>query len=69
MEETILVKLLASYQQLIYQQFGNSISRHKPKGPSSYSYFPNKLIPTINDIEDCDELMLSRLFTVVNMRK
>ena len=35
-----------------------------PKAPVHILIVPNKLIPTINDIEDCDELMLGRLFTV-----
>ena len=35
-----------------------------PQAPSHILIIPNKLIPTVNDVTDSDELALGRLFTV-----
>ncbi len=35
-----------------------------PRAPSHILIIPNKLIPTVNDIEVEDELLMGRLFTV-----
>ena len=35
-----------------------------PKAPTHILIVPNRLIPTVNDVTDADELALGRLFTV-----
>ena len=35
-----------------------------PRAPSHILIIPNKLIPTTNDVEEEDELVMGRLFTV-----
>ncbi|MGO1298457.1 MAG: HIT domain-containing protein, partial [Vibrio sp.] len=35
-----------------------------PRAPSHILIIPNKLIPTVNDVEEEDELALGRMFTV-----
>ena len=35
-----------------------------PKAPSHILIVPNRLIPTVNDVTDADELAMGRLFTV-----
>lgn len=67
MEETIFSKIIKQElpADIIYQDDLVTAFRDiNPKAPVHILIVPNKLIPTINDIEDCDELMLGRLFTV-----
>ena len=67
MEETIFSKIIKQEvpADIIYQDDLVTAFRDiNPKAPVHILIIPNKLIPTINDIEDCDELMLGRLFTV-----
>ena len=35
-----------------------------PKAPTHILIVPNRLIPTVNDVTDADELAMGRLFTV-----
>ena len=67
MEETIFSKIIKQElpADIIYQDDLVTAFRDiNPKAPVHILIVPNKLIPTINDIEHCDELMLGRLFTV-----
>ena len=57
-EETIFSKLL--YQDDLVTAF-RDIS---PQANSHILIIPNKLIPTVNDVTEDDELALGRMFTV-----
>lgn len=66
-EETIFSKIIRKEipTELLYQDDLVTAFRDiQPKAPSHILIIPNKLIPTVNDVETEDELMLGRLFTV-----
>jgi histidine triad (HIT) family protein len=66
-EETIFSKIIRQEipAKLLYQDELVSAFRDiSPKAPTHILIVPNKLIPTINQVEPEDELALGRLFTV-----
>ncbi len=66
-EETIFSKIIRKEipADIVYQDDLVTAFRDiSPKAPSHVLIIPNKLIPTVNDVEQEDELMLGRLFTV-----
>ncbi len=65
--ETIFSKIIRQEipAQLLYQDELVSAFRDiAPKAPTHILIVPNRLIPTVNDVTDADELALGRLFTV-----
>ena len=68
-EETIFSKIIRKEipADVLYQDDLVTAFRDiNPRAPSHILIIPNKLIPTVNDVEAEDEAMLGRLFTVAN---
>lgn len=66
-EETIFSKIIRKEipSDMLYQDDLVTAFRDiNPRAPSHILIIPNKLIPTTNDVEEEDELVLGRLFTV-----
>ncbi len=66
-EETIFSKIIRKEipADVVYQDDLVTAFRDiSPRAPSHVLIIPNKLIPTVNDVEQEDELMLGRMFTV-----
>ncbi|MCG7497093.1 purine nucleoside phosphoramidase [Vibrio sp. Of7-15] len=66
-EETIFSKIIRKEipADILYQDdLVTAIRDINPRAPSHILIIPNKLIPTMNDIEADDELVMGRLFTV-----
>ncbi|MCC4798873.1 histidine triad nucleotide-binding protein [Enterovibrio norvegicus] len=66
-EETIFSKIIRKEipADVVYQDDLVTAFRDiNPRAPSHILIVPNKLIPTVNDIEADDELALGRMFTV-----
>jgi histidine triad (HIT) family protein len=66
-EETIFSKIIRQEipTPLLYQdELVTAFRDISPQAEKHILIIPNKLIPTVNDIEEQDELMLGRLFTV-----
>ena len=65
--ETIFSKIIRQEipTALLYQdELVTAFRDISPKAPSHILIVPNRLIPTVNDVTDADELALGRLFTV-----
>ena len=66
-EETIFSKIIRKEipADIVFQDDLVTAFRDiSPRAPSHILIIPNKLIPTVNDIEQEDELTLGRMFTV-----
>jgi histidine triad (HIT) family protein len=66
-EETIFSKIIRKEipADIVYQDDLVTAFRDiNPRASTHILIIPNKLIPTVNDVEPEDELMLGRLFTV-----
>lgn len=66
-EETIFSKIIRKEipADVVYQDDLVTAFRDiNPRAPSHILIIPNKLIPTVNDIEEDDELLMGRMFTV-----
>ncbi|MCG9689449.1 purine nucleoside phosphoramidase, partial [Vibrio tubiashii] len=66
-EETIFSKIIRKEipADVVYQDDLVTAFRDiNPRAPSHILIIPNKLIPTVNDIEEKDELVMGRMFTV-----
>ncbi len=66
-EETIFSKIIRKEipTDLLFQDDLVTAFRDiNPRSPSHILIIPNKLIPTVNDVEAEDELMMGRMFTV-----
>ncbi len=66
-EETIFSKIIRKEipADVLYQDDLVTAFRDiNPRAPSHILIIPNKLIPTVNDVEADDEAMMGRLFTV-----
>lgn len=66
-EETIFSKIIRKEIEadIVYQDDSVTAFRDiTPRAPSHILIIPNKLIPTVNDIEEDDELTMGRMFTV-----
>jgi len=66
-EETIFSKIIRKEipADVVYQDDLVTAFRDiNPRAPSHILIIPNKLIPTVNDIEEQDELVMGRMFTV-----
>ncbi len=66
-EETIFSKIIRKEipADILYQDDLVTAFRDiNPRAPSHILIIPNKLIPTTNDVEAEDEVMMGRLFTV-----
>jgi histidine triad (HIT) family protein len=66
-EETIFSKIIRKEisADILYQDDLVTAFRDiNPRAPSHILIIPNKLIPTVNDVEESDELALGRMFTV-----
>lgn len=66
-EETLFSKIIRKEipSDMLYQDDLVTAFRDiNPRAPSHILIIPNKLIPTANDVEEEDELMMGRLFTV-----
>ena len=66
-EETIFSKIIRKEipADVVYQDDLVTAFRDiNPRAPSHVLIIPNKLIPTTNDLEQEDELVMGRLFTV-----
>ncbi|GLT14288.1 purine nucleoside phosphoramidase [Vibrio algivorus] len=66
-EETIFTKIINKEipSDMLYQDDLVTAFRDiSPRAPSHILIIPNKLIPTTNDVEEEDELVMGRLFTV-----
>ncbi len=66
-EETIFSKIIRKEipADIIYQDDLVTAFRDiSPRAPSHVLIIPNKLIPTVNDVTEDDEIMMGRLFTV-----
>ncbi|WP_038173059.1 MULTISPECIES: purine nucleoside phosphoramidase [Vibrio] len=66
-EETIFSKIIRKEipADVIYQDDLVTAFRDiNPRAPSHILIIPNKLIPTVNDIEDEDEVVMGRMFVV-----
>ena len=65
--ETIFSKIIRQEipTALLYQdELVTAFRDISPKAPSHILIVPNRLIPTVNDVTDADELVMGRLFTV-----
>ncbi len=65
-EETIFSKIIRKEipTDIVYQDDLVTAFRDiSPRAPSHILIIPNKLIPTVNDVEEEDELMLGRMVT------
>ncbi|GMQ47101.1 purine nucleoside phosphoramidase [Vibrio sp. 10N] len=66
-EETIFSKIIRKEipADVLYQDDLVTAFRDiNPRAPSHVLIIPNKLIPTVNDVEADDEAMMGRMFTV-----
>lgn len=66
-EETIFSKIIRREipADVVYQdELVTAFRDISPQAPSHILIIPNKLIPTVNDVTEDDELVLGRLFTV-----
>ncbi|NMP32298.1 purine nucleoside phosphoramidase [Thalassotalea sp. M1531] len=66
-EETIFSKIIRQEipTELLYQdELVTAFRDISPKAKTHILIIPNKLIPTVNDVTQDDELALGRLFTV-----
>ncbi len=66
-EETIFSKIIRKEisTDILYQdELVTAFRDISPRAPTHILIVPNKVIPTINDVEDDDEVTLGRLFTV-----
>ncbi|WP_413110750.1 purine nucleoside phosphoramidase [Thaumasiovibrio sp. DFM-14] len=66
-EETIFSKIIRKEipADVVYQdELVTAFRDINPRAPSHILLVPNKLIPTINDVEEDDELALGRMITV-----
>lgn len=66
-EETIFSKIIRKEisADILYQDDLVTAFRDiNPRAPSHVLIIPNKLIPTVNDVEEADELALGRMFIV-----
>ncbi|MBY6197955.1 purine nucleoside phosphoramidase [Vibrio hangzhouensis] len=66
-EETIFSKIIRKEipADVLYQDDLVTAFRDiNPRAPSHVLIIPNKLIPTVNDVEAEDEAMMGRMFTV-----
>ena len=66
-EETIFSKIIRKEipTDILYQDDLVTAFRDiNPRAPSHILIIPNKLLPTVNDVESEDELMMGRMFTV-----
>jgi histidine triad (HIT) family protein len=66
-EETIFSKIIRKEipADVVYQDDLVTAFRDiNPRAPSHILIIPNKLIPTVNDIAEEDELVMGRMFTV-----
>ncbi|WPC73162.1 purine nucleoside phosphoramidase [Vibrio porteresiae] len=66
-EETIFSKIIRKEipADILYQDDLVTAFRDiNPRAPSHILIIPNKLIPTVNDVAEEDELALGRMFTV-----
>lgn len=66
-EETIFSKIIRKEipTDILYQDDLVTAFRDiNPRAPSHILIIPNKLLPTVNDVEAEDELMMGRMFTV-----
>ncbi|ELI5718630.1 purine nucleoside phosphoramidase [Vibrio fluvialis] len=66
-EETIFSKIIRKEipADILYQDDLVTAFRDiNPRAPSHVLIIPNKLIPTVNDVQEEDELALGRMFTV-----
>lgn len=67
MEETIFSKIIRREipTDILYQdELVTAFRDINPQAPTHVLIIPNKLIPTVNDVGQEDELALGRLFTV-----
>jgi histidine triad (HIT) family protein len=65
-EETIFSKIIRKEipSDIVYQDdFVTAFRDISPRAPTHILIIPNKLIPTVNDIEVEDELMIGKMFT------
>jgi histidine triad (HIT) family protein len=68
-EETIFSKIIRQEipTELLYQdELVTAFRDISPKAPTHILVIPNKVIPTINDVETADELALGRMITVAS---
>ncbi|WP_448549333.1 purine nucleoside phosphoramidase [Thalassotalea fusca] len=66
-EETIFSKIIRQEipTELLYQdELVTAFRDITPKAKTHILIIPNKLIPTVNDVEESDELALGRMVTV-----
>ncbi|MDW6092640.1 purine nucleoside phosphoramidase [Vibrio rhizosphaerae] len=66
-EETIFSKIIRKEipAEILYQdELVTAFRDINPRAPSHILIVPNRLIATVNDVEDADEAALGRLFTV-----
>lgn len=66
-EETIFSKIIRQEipTPLLYQdELVTAFRDISPQAPAHILIIPNKLIPTVNDIEEVDELTLGRMISV-----
>lgn len=66
-EETIFSKIIRKEipSDMVYQdELVTAFRDISPRAPVHILIIPNKLIPTVNDVEEDDELVMGRLFTV-----
>lgn len=66
-EETIFSKIIRREigADIVYQDERVTAFRDiSPQAPTHILIIPNKLIPTVNDVSEDDEVTLGRLFTV-----
>ncbi len=67
-EETIFSKIIRreiSEEGIVYQdELVTAFRDISPRAPTHILIVPNKVIPTVNDVEAEDELVMGRLFTV-----
>jgi histidine triad (HIT) family protein len=66
-QETIFSKIIRKEipAQIVYQdELVTAFRDINPQAPTHILIVPNKLIPTVNDVTEEDELVLGRLFTV-----
>ncbi|MCD9525071.1 MULTISPECIES: purine nucleoside phosphoramidase [Photobacterium] len=66
-EETIFSKIIRKEipADVLYQdELVTAFRDINPRAPSHILIIPNKLLPTVNDVEVEDELMMGRMFTV-----
>nr|WP_086940390.1 purine nucleoside phosphoramidase [Thaumasiovibrio occultus] len=66
-EETIFSKIIRKEipADIVYQDDLVTAFRDiNPRAPSHILIIPNKVIPTVNDVTEADELTMGRLFTV-----